>query len=247
MVPEGATSKRRGQSPGIFRKKGVLVRELSIFVDESGDKSRHARYFIVTLVLHDQRDFINDCLQAYETVLRDASLPDIAFHSEPLLNGHKEYEGMSLAERKKLLAAFGSFVRHLPVRYASYVYDRRDRGNTVDLSAKLRRDLSGLFFGELDFFQQFDKVKIYYDNGQGVVRRALDDSVNFALSKQAVVQRRTTMAEYRLAQVADYLCAMELAALRYRTGDAGATYEKFFGGIGSFKKNWLKQVRRKRL
>lgn len=53
------------------------------------------------------------------------------------------------------------------------------------------------------------------------------------------------MTEYRLAQVADYLCTIELAAAKYAAKENGGTYEKFFGGIGSFKKNWLKQARRK--
>lgn len=52
--------------------------------------------------------------------------------------------------------------------------------------------------------------------------------------------------EYRLAQVADYFCMIEFAALKYAAGEAGETYNKFFGGIGTFKCNWLKQARRKR-
>ncbi|MBQ9317142.1 MAG: ABC transporter, partial [Atopobiaceae bacterium] len=99
----------------------------------------------------------------------------------------------------------------------------------------------------LDYFQGFDHVKVYYDNGQAIVKKALDESVSFALSKQAIEKRRTTMTEYRLAQVADYLCTIELAAVKYAAREAGGTYDKFFGGIGSFKKNWLKQARRKRL
>ena len=65
------------------------------------------------------------------------------------------------------------------------------------------------------------------------------------LSKGVVVHRKTSMTDYRLEQVADYLCTIEPAAVKYAAKEDGETYNKFFGGIGSFKKNWLKQARRK--
>ena len=34
------------------------MRELSIFADESGDKTNHDRYFLLTLVVHDQAESI---------------------------------------------------------------------------------------------------------------------------------------------------------------------------------------------
>ena len=55
------------------------------------------------------------------------------------------------------------------------------------------------------------------------------------------------MTEYRLSQVADYLCTIELAAVKSDSKEVGGTYDKFFGGVGTFKKNWLKQARRKRM
>ena len=55
------------------------------------------------------------------------------------------------------------------------------------------------------------------------------------------------MTDYRLEQVADCLCAIELAAIKYEAKEDGGTYGKFFGGIGAFKRNWLKQARRKRM
>lgn len=45
--------------------------------------------------------------------------------------------------------------------------------------------------------------------------------------------------------MADYFCMIEFAALKYAAGEAGETFNKFFGGIGAFKYNLLKQARRK--
>ena len=69
--------------------------ELSIFADESGDKSDHAKYYLLTLVFHNQADSIIDQVMTYERSLADADLPNIAFHSEPLMNGHKDYVSVS--------------------------------------------------------------------------------------------------------------------------------------------------------
>lgn len=109
----------------------------------------------------------------------------------------------------------------------------------------MKRDISGLLFDRLEFFQSFDEVKVYYDNGQDIVKQALDQSIGFVLSKGVVERRKTSMTDYRLEQAADYLCTIELAAVKYAAKEDGKTYNKFFGGIGTFKKNWLKQARRK--
>ena len=79
------------------------------------------------------------------------------------------------------------------------------------------------------------------------MKRALDESLNSVLSAGVVKRRKTSMTDCRLEQVADYLCTIELAAVKYEAHEDGATYNKFFGSIGAFKKNWLKQARRKLL
>lgn len=77
------------------------MRELSLFVDESGDKSIATRYYLLTFVLHEQSDRITSKIQAHEQTLAAADLPNIPFHSEPLLNGHDDYENLGLTQRKK--------------------------------------------------------------------------------------------------------------------------------------------------
>ena len=45
---------------------------------------------MLTLVFHDQADSIAEAVTGYETKLARADLPNIPFHSEPLMNGHKD-------------------------------------------------------------------------------------------------------------------------------------------------------------
>ncbi len=224
-----------------------MAKELSIFVDESGDRGGKARYYLLTLVFHNQADDIMEEVSKYERRLAVEGLPDAPFHSEPLMNGHKDYENLPISQRKRMLVHFSALVRRLPIAYTTFAYRRSEFEDPAKLSARMKRDVSNLLFDRLEYFQGFSEVKVYYDNGQDIVKRALDQSIGFVLSKGVVDPRKTTMADYRLEQAADYLCTIELAAVKYAAKEDGGTYNKFFGGIGPFKKNWLKQARRKRI
>lgn len=219
--------------------------ELSVFADESGGRRGHSKYYLLTLVFHNQDDEILDSVGMYENSLGQSNLPNIPFHSEPLLNDRGIYENLDISARKKLLHSFAAMVRYLPISYHTFAYRRSEYENPAELSTRMKRDISGLLFDNLEFFQSFDDVKIYYDNGQDIVKQALDQSIGFVLSKNSVHRRRTSMTDYRLEQVADYLCTIELAAIKYAAKENGGTYDKFFGGIGTFKRNWFKQARRK--
>ncbi len=146
-------------------------------------------------------------------------------------------EGCPLEQRKKMMYSFNVLVQRPPIKYTTFAYRRSEFDDLAKLTARMKRDISGLPFGHLDFFQAFDDVRDYYDNGQDIVKRALDQSFGFALSKGILERRKTSMTDYRLEQAADYLCAIELAAIKYAAKEDGETYNKFFGGVGPFRKN----------
>lgn len=50
-----------------------------------------------------------------------------------------------------------------------------------------------------------------------------------------------------ISQAADYICTMELAALRYQDKSATATDERFFGSWRQFKRGILREMRVKRI
>ena len=102
-------------------------------------------------------------------------------------------------------------------------------------------------FDNLAYFQQFDTIKIYYDNGQRSIADALHKAIDYALSKNAIAYKSTNPTDYRLAQVADYICTIEFTALKYAVNEATPTDEKFFGSWSMFKKGILKEVRHKRM
>ena len=221
--------------------------DLSVFIDESGSQEGGSEYYIVTYVLHDQSDDILGNFARYSESLDKKGLPDIPFHANPLMRGNEAYANMPIEDRKRLMMAFNMTVQKLPVRYKSFIYKSKEFETPGKLQSLIRRDLAAMLADHLEYFQSFDHVKIYYDKGQPAVTGALEAAFSYVLSKSAMVHKESDYRRYRLAQVADYLCEIELAAVKYERGEHTETDNKFFGGIGAFKKNWLKQARRKRM
>lgn len=221
--------------------------ELSIMVDESGEWGKLSKYYLITLVFHDQSKPIGTHIERYEQHLMDATLPNIPFHAGPLFNGHDDYENISLADRKRLFIAFFTLARNLPFTYVTFAHDKNEfGGDKRRFEAQLRRDLANYMLTHLDQFQSYDTIKIYYDNGQQVVTNALKASIDYAFSKDAIVYRQANPKDYRLEQTADLMCTIELTALKYQAKENTETDHKMFGNWRTFKQNYLKVLRRKR-
>ena len=221
------------------------MRELSIFVDESGSDGLSDRHYLLTIVMHDQSDVITNSIETYEGALRAKKLPDIPFHASPLMNGKDLYSGLDLKTRKMLLGSFRVFFRHMPVKYHTFAYSTRQFASLDKLAGTMRRDIVNFMFDNLVQLQASDVVKVYYDNGQRSIAESLHLAIEYALSKDAVVYRSALPSEYRLSQAADYICTMELTAIKYADHAATATDEKFFGKWSDFKKGILKETRKK--
>lgn len=221
---------------------------LSVFVDESGDLGETSRFYLIAMVLHDQEVSLTDAISRYEKVLRDKSLENIPLHLGPLLNGHDSYSNMDIDTRKKLLSVFQMFAERAVFRYKAFLYQKKwfhDQPNQV--VQRFKRDLAAFLLDNLPYFQRFNAVTIHYDNGQKEIAAALRGAFGYTLSKVAVSFRKSIPANYRLLQMADYVCGIELTAAKYEMKTQTATDEVFFGGSSSFKKNFLKKIRRKRM
>lgn len=216
----------------------------SIFADESGEQGFQSEYYALTLVFHDQSDPVIPMFEGYEQALHNAGLPNIPLHTSPLLNGHDAYRHLSVSQRKRLLTYFLSMLFKLPVRYVTLIYRKADYSTLEQLGLRIKRDIVNIVFDHLDLFQCFDAVKVYYDGGQSLVTQAIRGAVEYALSKQAIVYRQGSPTDYRLTQAADFICTVELTARKYENHEQTATDERFFGTARTFKKNYLKKVRK---
>lgn len=188
-----------------------------------------------------------DHFSRYEEDVKAKGLPDIPFHASPLLNGHGDYEGISPAVRKRLLGSFLYMSQRLPIRFHTFRYKVSEFVDTDALSLRMRRDIVNLLFDNLTYFQSYDQVKIYYDGARHEVTQALRGAVTYALSKEAVIYRDATYRDYRLFQVADLLCTLELTAMKYERHRETATDRRMFGDERTFRRNVMRKYERMRL
>ena len=95
-----------------------------------------------------------------------------------------------------------------------------------------------------DYWNAFDKIIIYYDNGQKALKRVLNITFNSLFSDVEV--RKVQPADYRLFQVADLFCTLELTMAKIETGLFSNSEDEFFHGSHEFKKEyWRKLVKMK--
>lgn len=178
--------------------------------------------------------------------LRAKSLPAIPFHASPLMYGKDEYKNLDMETRKKLMSSFEAFCRRVPFKCKAFSYKRSEVPRPEDFIVRFKRDLVVFLTENLDYFQAFSKVKIYYDNGQQMVTEALHGALDYILSKEAVLYKTADSKEYLLSQVADCICTLELTDLKFRNGEITETDAKVCGtNYPSFKRNHLRSFRRK--
>lgn len=82
-----------GESPGYFFIHSIRNPHWprsSASSSTRADRGDKTRYHLLTLVFHNQADSIAEAVTDYEAKLARADLPNIPFHSEPLMNGHKD-------------------------------------------------------------------------------------------------------------------------------------------------------------
>jgi hypothetical protein len=222
------------------------MKELSTFADESGDSSTQSKYYLLTLVFHDQANDITSDIIRHEQALKAAGLPDVPFHMSPLLNGHRDYEHLTLSQRKQLLVRFFTFVKLAPIRYKTFIYQKSEIPPDK-LVVKMKQDLINYLFQNIEYFQQFGTVKVYYDRGQQLITNNLTAAMDYVLAKNVSKFKDGASTCYRLAQAADLFCGFELTAQKFDAHEQTATDEIFFANARNFKLNYLRKLRTKLL
>lgn len=224
------------------------MKELSVFVDESGNYGgENAKHYLITLVFHRQSISIQQDIARYEQVLRDRNLPNIPLHMNPLMRGNDAYRNMPIQTRMRLLTCFSTFALKCPIEYFTFAYQRNQFSTDAAMFSKMQQDLVAFLSERLNVFQAFDAIKLYYDNGQEAVRATLHMAFEHALGTQVVIYRNCSPKDFRLQQVADYICELELAAIKYEKSEQGNAEKIFFGTYRDFKKNHLRRIRKKRI
>ena len=92
------------------------MKEISIFIDESGDFGKlnpNSPYYIVTMVFHDQTTDISTCLVSLEQELTYLGYPHHCLHAGPIIRMENELKNEDIVTRRKLLMKLMGFMRFM--------------------------------------------------------------------------------------------------------------------------------------
>ena len=224
------------------------MKELSVFIDESGDfgeaRERPA-YYLVTFVFHDQADEIDRQVKKLEKSIKDAGYEVEYIHTGPVIRREEVFERYSLDDRRKLLYKMLNFVNACPVSHLTVVIDRKEAVDKMALSVRLQKTIGTVMATHQDFFMRYDKIIVYYDNGQHELGSILREV--FLEQFSEVEFRKAEPQRYRLLQAADCICTMELLRLKRNEKRLSKSEEKFFYKPQELKKTFFKSIDRKKL
>ena len=224
------------------------MKELSIFIDESGDWGEydyHSPFYIVSLVLHDQAVDIAEGIRILDDKLSNLGFPDLCVHSGPIIRGEEEYRYIDLDTRRKIFMTLMSFLRNENLKVKTIYIEKKHIGDNVESASKLSKQLSIFIKNNYDFFLGFDSVKVYYDNGQIELNKILASVFSTLLDN--VEFRRVLPKDYVLFQVADMSCTLALTKLKVENNSLSRSDLLFFKDERTLKKNYLKPLEKKKL
>lgn len=222
------------------------MKNLSIFVDESGDfgtYSAHSPFYIITMVLHDQSKDISAEIQKLNSELVLLGFKNHVVHTEPLIRREEDYRFLSPNERRSIFTKLYYFTTKCDIQYKSFIFQKKNYENTFKLEGQMAREISLFIKENLTYFQSFDQVILYYDNGQHQLNRILNTVLATELVDYDV--RKVLPSDYRLFQAADLICTLELLRQKIESRNLSRSEMLIFHSKKDLKKDYLKGIRKK--
>ena len=152
------------------------MKRLNIFVDETGDfgcSSDGSLLYGVSFTFHEQSDDI-----MFELSKLNDRLEKIGYismiHMADLIMRRGNYKCFDIAKRKSIFNSIYQFSRRIPVKYQTIIVDKRYTDNSRILKQQLSSLINKMIKEHEVYFKKFDKIVMYYDNGQEVLGTILD-------------------------------------------------------------------------
>ena len=207
----------------------------------SGDFGTQSDYYVVALVLHEQNRDINQALVHLDAQLAASGLdPRHPIHSGAAVRGEDEYRGLPLQTRLREFTRLFTFAQHIPVAYQAFTFRKREHPDRLRLKGAIARALAIFLRDNAIYLLSFDRVVVYYDNGQAEITDVLNTLLNAFFFD--VDLRRVLPAQYRLFQVADLCCTLELLRAKMDEGKLSRSDLYFFESRRALRKDYLAKL-----
>ena len=222
---------------------------LSIFIDESGEFGKydfHSPYYYVAMVFHNQSDNISEQIKALDEHIKNSVFPYPVFHAGPLIRREQVYKYELMETRKALFNSLFHFTRKLPIHY---ICPKINKAECIDdkmqMFLKLSKTISDELKKHYDYLNSFDLQIVYYDYGQAELTKIILSV--FSSHFPNIEIRKVNPTDYKLFQVADLICTMELTNDKAEKNALSKSELEFFHSAHDFKKNLYKQIEKKKL
>ena len=206
----------------------IKIKRLNIFIDESGDfgfVKGSSDLYAVSFTLHESSDSIQSELKYLNERLKSLDYEGM-IHLAYLVAKRGDYSHFDLEKRKSLFWAIFYFSNRVKVKLKTIIIDKKYINKKMQLNMALAREIGQFVNDNREYLESFDKIVIYYDNGQETLATILDTI--FATNPK--VERRVDFdhTEKRLFQVSDMLTVIDKLDYKRKNNIPFTNAEKFF-------------------
>lgn len=206
----------------------INIKRLNIFIDESGDfgfVKGSSDLYAVSFTLHESSDSIKTELQYLNERLKSLDYEGM-IHLAYLVSKRGDYSHFDLEKRKSIFWSIFYFSNRVKVKLKTIIIDKKYINKKMQLNMSLAREIGNFVNNNQKYLESFDKIVIYYDNGQETLATILDTI--FATNPK--VERRIEFdhTKKRLFQVSDMLTVIDKLDYKRKNNIPFTNAEKFF-------------------
>ena len=221
------------------------MKRLNIFVDETGEfgfGKGASELYGVSFTFHEHNDDIMPELNKLNDRLNRIGYTNM-IHMADLIMKRGDYKNFNIATRKSIFNAIYQFSRRIPVKYKTIIIDKRYTDNGMILKQQLSYEINKMIKEHEKYFKKFDKIVMYYDNGQEILGVILE---SIFLRFDGFEHRiNFDHKEKRLFQVSDMLTFIDKYDYKYKNKLPYTKGEKYFFDFYEIRRT-LKEINKKR-
>lgn len=221
------------------------MKRLNIFIDETGEfgfGKGASELYGVSFTFHEHCDDIMPELMNLNERLKRIGYTNM-IHMADLIMKREDYKNFDIDKRKSIFNAIYNFSRKIPVKYQTIIIDKKYTDNSRVLRQQLSIEINKMIKENEAYFEKFDKIVMYYDNGQETLGTILDSIfLRFDGFEHRV---EFDHKEKRLFQVSDMLTYIDKYDYKYKNKMQFTRGEKYFFTTEDIRKI-LKELNKKR-
>ncbi len=223
-----------------------IKRRLNIFIDESGDfgfTKGSSELYGISFTIHESDNSIKEDLEYLNNRLKKANY-DGMIHLADLVARRGDYVHFNLEQRKNIFWSIFHFSRKVPVKIHTIIVDKRYKNNKTQLNKELATSINNFFNSINNYMNEFEKIVIYYDNGQESLGAIID---TLLINKNNIEHRiNFNHKEKRLFQVSDMLTFVDKIIYKHNHNMKMTRAETYFFSVKDIL-GIIRQLKNKRL